>query len=1058
MKAGKKITFLTIVIAMFLTACGGGSHALSSGSISVSESSQTSSSETSSQSESSSTDISSDTSSSESSSSSEETREYAVQFVVEGTVVQETMVKHGQFATYTGDKPTKAATAGISKYEFRGWSPNSGQQVVVLGEFQIVSPTTFTAIFGGYVDEVLLDDFESYDDSASMLDEGWVALGYSNASNTWTDQTKASVSLGINSVEGEKALRFDAWENGVGYKFAKKFPTNTYSGAVNALQFRLMVPSINTVKIILCAEVKIQGQTMAPTFTYTLPVTSSEYVDYVIPLDADGWALWGDASKTIKSVSEWTGIHQDDLLPFLNGIEFYVQGSDGANGLPYIAFLDSVRFVNVLNPAYTANEDIEICDTYTAYTNQGNIARVQLNETRTSASVGIIDVENPVETVCDVEIRDGELNLSSHSDSGKTITYTGTITDAGKTIKHTYSSGTYANAFNGVNFVGVQVVENFENYEDSGVAYYKENTPADRSGFRGAYYAERYTDTAGDTSPWGGAKWDLLPSGDEMYLVSSDSVSHSGSKCGRFKNAQQQGYRYMQWGLFDGSSQKNSFRGSYLGFWAKTEGVVKSFLAYLYSQTSPTNATRTSYVKSYNFHENAAVGEWKHYQLELNPNVVYYGVMFYLEANWTADSYLFIDDVEVYSADPYAVYVPPEPVIPEPAVSAGMTFNIPNANGLSNAHLEFRAENKVFLNDPANGVDAEGVYAVNDNTVTLSIDSVVYSGLVSEDHKIITKSSITGTGDVANVLNSVNSMNRIEYADNVEAYTEDGVMYSQKNTDEKATSGARAAYYCDYYAGSGNSPVGGNGWLLMGGEADQLRLDKTHAVEGKNSLLVKRSSAGSMRYLQWGLYKGNAKAITGYDSFAVYLRNSSSYDVKVNIMVYKAQGLTVSTQGADYRSQTGLITIPAHTDWTPYVVELNPAKTYYGYGLVFEYGDTAWINVDAAHYFNQGEDNTLLFKGKSGVGLDANLSAGTATFLFGNDNEITFNCGSINNLQGSYTMALQSPTTQIMTVTFDSATVKGTYSVNSSGTITFTVTEVTGGLTDTIHVGDVFVD
>ena len=100
-----------------------------------------------------------------------------------------------------------------------------------------------------------------------------------------------------------------------------------------------------------------------------------------------------------------------------------------------------------------------------------------------------------------------------------------------------------------------------------------------------------------------------------------------------------------------------------MGFWAKTNGVVKSFNAYLYSQNAPTNATRDQYVKSATFTESAALGEWKHYEVELNPNVVYYGFMFFLSANWTADSYLYIDDIEVYGADPYAHYEEP---IPEP--------------------------------------------------------------------------------------------------------------------------------------------------------------------------------------------------------------------------------------------------------------------------------------------------------------------------------------------------------------------------------------------------------
>ena len=199
-------------------------------------------------------------------------QKFAVKFVVDGVEVQTGEVEEGQTASYTGETPTKAADANAVKYRFKGWDKDLTQP--------ITADTTFTAQFAAYAAEQMVDDFESYTSNGDMADAGWKALGYQNDTQTWTDNTKAAVSLGTKSVEGNKALRFDAWENGVGYKFAKDFTALPKSA--NALKFRLQVPSINTVKVILKGKVTIAGQEQVPTFTYTLAPKSSEYVEYVI--------------------------------------------------------------------------------------------------------------------------------------------------------------------------------------------------------------------------------------------------------------------------------------------------------------------------------------------------------------------------------------------------------------------------------------------------------------------------------------------------------------------------------------------------------------------------------------------------------------------------------------------------------------------------------------------------------------------------------------------------------------------------------------------------------
>ena len=174
---------------------------------------------------------------------------YTVSFVVDGQVVYTVQVNEGETATYVGETPTKEGDAQ-GTYTFTGWVKDINSP--------ITQDTVFIAVFSYHSNIIMIDDFESYEESGDMIDEGWVALVYSNSTGTWTDQTAATVSLGTRSIEGEKSLKFEAWENGVGYKFAKDFGDNKITDSANAIQFTLMAPSINKLTVLLNGTVTVQ--------------------------------------------------------------------------------------------------------------------------------------------------------------------------------------------------------------------------------------------------------------------------------------------------------------------------------------------------------------------------------------------------------------------------------------------------------------------------------------------------------------------------------------------------------------------------------------------------------------------------------------------------------------------------------------------------------------------------------------------------------------------------------------------------------------------------------
>ena len=979
-----------------------------------------------------------------------------VAFVANGVTVYSTTVEKGELVVYRGETPTKEPDANGDTYSFRGWDKDL--------DLPISEDTIFDAVFACYSREIMMDDFESYDETGDMIDAGWVALGYSTSTGTWTDQTGATVSLGLNSLEGQKALKFEAWENGVGYKFAKTLGGERIEKSANALEFKLMVPSINTVKVILKLQnmlVPVEGrmEEKAPSFTYEFKPSSSEYVDYVIPFNDTGWALWGEKGKTISVAAEWASFNEDDITTLLTGFEFYVEGSDGATGLPYKAFLDSVKFVTLDNPSFAKQEFNQLFDRYTGTLNNDHILRVDINNDK-SAVASVIDLETPVQVNGNVEVNDKIITFKS-ADNGATLQYVGEMTNGGQLIKFQSATGALATDVEDMNLNAVQVLDNYEQYTADGVAYYQSQTDINaRSGCRGAYYAEYYTGSG--RTEWGGDGWSLLGGdGSQLKLKQDAPGAHSGNNYLCLKNSQYNALRYMQWGLYDGSSEKNSFRGSKLSFWAKTNGKVPSFKVSCYSQNAPKNATKDSYVKSETFPSNAPISTWTHYEIELNPNVVYYGFLVFMEKNQTADSYLYIDDVEIYTADPYAHYEEPEPekVI---TVLPGTSYLGQIADGLINAYLYFESNSAVsFFCNELCGYGLEGTYEFGDDreiTISIQDGGVIYKATMSEDASELIFKSISGdTTNYADYISALENLNfRIaDFAEHAESYENDGLMYYQSNKDESKISGARGAYYCEYAYNGGTAPIGGSNWILMGGSGDQVQLETAYPIFGNQSLKFKKSSNGDMRYIQWDLFKGTAKARTGMDVFAIDIHNTTTTTAKVKVMVFTEQKVTSENFATSYIYEDVQV---VSSDIQTIEIRLDPSETYYGYGLWFEKeatsAGTGFVIVDDAMFFNDMEINCDYYAPKDLVlngtnGLNASVKFGDYTQAF-----ISYPSLGLNNVECSYRMTYGGG--QGIIFSFNNMEIEGHYVCTLDGKATFTVTSVDSTLASFIPVGSVF--
>lgn len=977
-------------------------------------------------------------------------KKFTVKFVVDGQEVKSYQVEEGQKVVYDGEQPTKAADANAVKYRFKGWDKDLTQP--------ISADTTFTAQFAEYAAEVMVDDFESYESSSEVTDADWVAIGWKD--NSWSEETNASVSLGTNSVEDKKALRLDAWRNGSYYKMAKKFATNTFNKSVNAMKFRLMVPADCDIQVILYAACVINGEQQSPAFYYPLKAQSSEYVEYTLPLDDAAWDLWNQhKGQSIAAVADWTGIHQDDLMSYLTKIEIAIKGSVDGN-LPYHGYLDSLRFVTLDNPA---KAEVETMGQYTKYTgvlNNGYTVKVELGANG-AATATVLDAPQQQQIPGNVAI-DANKNMTfTSADGGATLVYKAQLKNGGQSLKFVEAGGALADAVTGVNLNAVQVVDNYEQYEKDGQAYCKKYPDINaRSGCRGAYYSEYYDGSS--SAPWGGNGWSLLGSEGEQLKLKSDSNGHNGSKnylC--LKHSKSVAFRYMQWGLFDGTADRNNFRGSKFSFWAKTNGYVKQFVVSMFSQPNPRLSTKNTEVKIGTFDQTAAIGEWTHFEIALNPNLTYYGFMIETEKNKDLsanEAYFYIDDVEVYTANPYATYVPEVPPVENKALIPGNAY-LGKIGGLINATLRIKSDTEVTLAAPGMAMELNGTYTIAEDELTMVIGDATYKATISEDLDKLTFVSVEGQGQVAGALNNLSF--DIIRGENVESYTETGRTIKKGDEDESKNCGSSGAFYIDMYKGgtSTSSPVGGSGWDLTGSGAGAA-LNKEDAAEGSQSLKLLNSQWGNMRYIQWDLYKGTAKPMTGMTSFSLYLKNySADVTQKVKIMAYKVQKVDSSTQGANYRTELE-VTLEAGQGWTKYTVALDATKTYYGFALLntskgSSSGKDYYVGADAMCFSNIDNDPSLNYFAKEGLVLNGTITAGAATMTFGQNGAITLNNEALGgNLAGTYTMAM-GEAGQLLTVKTSMGNITGTYSVNPMGKVTFTVTEVTGGLAQGVNVGAV---
>ena len=282
-----------------------------------------------------------------------------------------------------------------------------------------------------------------------------------------------------------------------------------------------------------------------------------------------------------------------------------------------------------------------------------------------------------------VVINNGAVTVSS-LDKASNMSLTGTATMSSKTavqiafneyditVNYTYNghslayatkSGAQSAYYPDVSGDRVYTLENFESYSASGQGYTSSSAKYTTTGLRSQFYADYYTGS--NTSEIGGSGWQLMTSTDNTNYNSSKG--HNGSKVGIFKLSNGTGMRYISMNELYGV-QRLAGKGQTLSFWARgaytnasfntdhASGTSLSF--YLYYATPLTPSNQSTVRESFTA-DVAAGSTWQHFEFPLTAGRNYLGFGFYAKQSSGSNQYLPIDDIQIYSASPYAEYVAP---------------------------------------------------------------------------------------------------------------------------------------------------------------------------------------------------------------------------------------------------------------------------------------------------------------------------------------------------------------------------------------------------------------
>ena len=490
----------------------------------------------------------------------------------------------------------------------------------------------------------ILENVEDMSDTD--LQENWIASKYDTS---WVATSGvASVSYEAEGVDNTKSMKLDVWKNGSTFRYSRNFDSNF---AYNALS--LLIKGDDDIDFTL----RLNDLDTGVYADFKIDDASSNWVYHVLRFDDERWSIsYGGSSFTLSQAAEVLGYESaGELLTVFDQFQIIVKGTYTDGGPKTYVVVDNIIFVHDESES-TSEMHYDLEGRYT-----GELSGViyRLDSDGESGTVQTLNLASNIVIPVSITSDNGTVNIESSADDGASLSYVGKVSYNGDRINYISSSGTYAASVANLNISKVKQLDDFESYDATGVGYDASHDASQRSGLRANYYSDYYSGTANNPSPLGGNNWSLMGSSD--YLSLEQSQAHSGSQSAKLKRSGSAGdMRFINYALFSGFNPGYGAGNSKLSFWAKGDTYDTTFRVRIYyiSKVTASNQVDSS-VSTYEDIVVTGGSDWTQYAMTISPTRVVFGFSLTLRVNWnhTTNGYPLVDDIELYSANPWASYV-----------------------------------------------------------------------------------------------------------------------------------------------------------------------------------------------------------------------------------------------------------------------------------------------------------------------------------------------------------------------------------------------------------------
>ena len=610
------------------------------------------------------------------------------------TMSDETVEYDGQAHTITPVIPEKYAGAQISYKENAGSFTDVGTHTVeAIVSLEGYNDWNGSAVLTILPAPLMVADFENLT-SSDLVD----MFTYQYYESSWTKPTKSVLELIDNQLfeGGSKTLRANNTHNGCNWRietledyFDSIKTGETYKGlSLDTCVDDLRDGSKVTVKV----QLKFKNLPLPEEWEMAKDDVQVTYtVSEACPTNWTHWEIpFEDESMSIKAFGsiaiEYTAVQEMgftvyDFIPYVSQMSVLVN----ANSLNYEAsatYIDNICFTN--NDKRSSETLVKFENSeFTIASNDNTQFRLSLGDN--SAKLESLNLEENAALEGTYTFNKDKLALNLSPDkgahnvqfnlhslmNGSLLAFddenalTGDLAILAPYAAHTN--------FDGKMFNKVFLMDDFESYDATGTGYDSGNTDkASMSGLRGSYYGEMFSGSSNINGLLGDSNWKLLNASgwkNYMELRTGDEVH------GKYMDVQSHGNNNVRYTNFDvvNGGAKPVGSGSNISFFAKaSSSLTITFRAFYNSKIDGTIASTKD--SSVSFTENIAVTtEWSQIIIPIRKNATVFGIM--ITAPKVNDARICIDDIQIIGeANPYAIYVEPEPEQAEPEIPENVIF------------------------------------------------------------------------------------------------------------------------------------------------------------------------------------------------------------------------------------------------------------------------------------------------------------------------------------------------------------------------------------------------